>query len=322
MARWPRLVAGRRAARRRSSCRPVRRGLLGDGLSRRPPAVLAGVVERRQVRRDDRSCSGLPRPWRAWASFVTGPDGASTASCRSIAGALIVVTAAKLWFEAARPRVERDEAGPLRRTAWLLRGAFEAAGRSQAVPRCRGGRGPARAGDRRGGFGRPRGGRVVGGSRIGRFDRRGVDRAVLVLSRGHAAEDAGGAAVMKTDLVPESLLASLPVARPREGRPADPRAAARAGPVRAGAGSRRQDPGRDDGDGLRLLLDGLRADRPSPRRPGGQPEPDDRLPGEPRHGLPQGVGGPDRPRRPRPRDRPVAARRATAGAGRSTGTRR
>ena len=38
-----------------------------------------------------------------------------------------------------------------------------------------------------------------------------------------------------------------------------------------------------------------------------QPEPDDRLPGEPGHGLPQGVGGPDRARRSRPRDRPAAA---------------
>ena len=43
------------------------------------------------------------------------------------------------------------------------------------------------------------------------------------------------------------------------------------GPVRAGPGSRRQDPGRDHGDGLRLLLDGLRPDRPPPRRRGDQP---------------------------------------------------
>lgn len=41
-----------------------------------------------------------------------------------IAGALIVVTVAKLWFE-SRDRLERDEDGPLRRTAWLLRGALK-----------------------------------------------------------------------------------------------------------------------------------------------------------------------------------------------------
>jgi len=41
-----------------------------------------------------------------------------------IAGALIVVTVAKLWFE-SRDRLERDEDGPLRRTAWLLRRALK-----------------------------------------------------------------------------------------------------------------------------------------------------------------------------------------------------
>ena len=68
-------------------------------------------------------------------------------------------------------------------------------------------------------------------------------------------------------------------------------------------------PRRDHGDDLRLLLDRVRPDRPPPRRRGREPHPVGRLPGEPRHGLPQGVGGAHRPGRPRPRHHPPAPRR-------------
>ena len=84
--------------------RPVRGGLLGDGLSRCPPTLLAGFIERRQVRGDDH--------WRGLATAL-----ASLAVLRPaatlvtlIAGALIVVTVAKLWFVARPPRARRGRA--------------------------------------------------------------------------------------------------------------------------------------------------------------------------------------------------------------------
>ena len=53
--------------------------------------------------------------------------------------------------------------------------------------------------------------------------------------------------------------------------------------------------------GLRLLLDRLRARRPPARRRGGQSQRRRRLPGEPRHGVPQGLGGAHALARRRPR---------------------
>ena len=308
----------------------VRRGLLGDGLPRRPPAVLAGIGRAASSSRERPSCWASPRRWRAWAFRESGRPAARQAPPAFlrplVAGALIARVGGQAVVRGRRP--SRRDAAPsssrLRRTARLLRGPLKRPARAQAAPRRRGrrascpllaivgtalGRSAVGCGCRRS----SRWPASIGGELIERY---------LVLPRGHAAEDAGGAAVMKTARRRESLLGRAPVAGSREGRPADPRAAARAGPVRAGPGPRRQDPRRDDGDGLRLLLDGLRPDRPPPRRRGGQPEPDDRLPGQPRHGLPQGLGGPDRSRRPRPRDGPPAAGRGRPAARRSTGTPR
>ena len=57
------------------------------------------------------------------------------------------------------------------------------------------------------------------------------------------------------------------------------------------------------GCGLKIHLQG---------RPGHQSHPGHPLPGQPRHGLPQRLGGADSARRTRPRHHPVAARRRTA----------
>ena len=65
---------------------------------------------------------------------------------------------------------------------------------------------------------------------------------------------------------------------------------------------------------------GCGARRPPARRRGGQPHARDRLPGQPRHGLPEGVGGADAARRRRSRDRRRCCATPTAGCGRSTGT--
>ena len=71
-------------------------------------------------------------------------------------------------------------------------------------------------------------------------------------------------------------------------------------------------------DGVRLLLDRLLARRAPPRRRGRQPHADRRLPGEPRHGVPEGMGGAGAAA-PRPTGRPrrcCATRRARSQPGR------
>ena len=99
---------------------------------------------------------------------------------------------------------------------------------------------------------------------------------------------------MKTGEGSPVVVAPRSFARSRPRRPAHARAAAGPGRVRPGTGSRRQDAARDHGDGLRLLLDRLRSDDSPPRRPGGEPDADDRASGQSRHGLLEGVGSPDR----------------------------
>ena len=80
------------------------------------------------------------------------------------------------------------------------------------------------------------------------------------------------------------------------------------GQLPAGPGARRHHP-----HDVRLLLDRLLARHPPPRRRGRQPHARRRVPGEPGHGLPEGLGGARPARRARPGHPPAAARRTTAG---------
>jgi hypothetical protein len=95
----------------------------------------------------------------------------------------------------------------------------------------------------------------------------------------------------------ESVPRQLPA--PAMVRPAHRGSRAHAGRVRARAGAHAAEARRDYHDGLRLLLHRLRAERPPPQRRGHQPHPRPGVPGEPRHGVPEGMGG-ARPRWPRP----------------------
>ena len=88
-------------------------------------------VERRQVRGHDRSCSGSPRPWRAWLSSSRPSRRHSAGRGRRRRGADRRDGGQALVRGEARPRLADDaSSAPLRRTARLLRGAAEAAGRS------------------------------------------------------------------------------------------------------------------------------------------------------------------------------------------------
>ena len=102
----------------------------------------------------------------------------------------------------------------------------------------------------------------------------------------------------------------------RADRSADAGAGAPAGRLRPRPGADPAHARRDHDRGVRLLLDGLRpGDSPAQRR-GDQPVARARLPGQPRHGLPEGLGGADAAGRARSRHAAAGAQRGRqAGAG-------